>query len=104
MGKDLYYKYSASNNNCQNFIFNVLKANDLGDSADFSFVKQDTEDLFKSNPFLRKLSDTVTDIAGRFTGRGQTFKKSLAVQKQPDLVGGLIVKSNPFNDNPKYYK
>jgi hypothetical protein len=91
MGKDLYYKYSAYDNNCQNFILNVLKANDLGDSADFEFVKQDTEELFKSNPYLRKLSNSVTDIASRFTGKGKK-------------VGGLIVKANPFNDDPKYYK
>jgi hypothetical protein len=108
MGKDLYYKYSAYDNNCQNFILNVLKANDLGDSADFEFVKQDTEELFKSNPYLRKLSNSVTDIASRFTGKGPAFKKSRVVQKQPDrqrnVVGGLIVKANPFNDDPKYYK
>lgn len=97
MGKDLYYKYSAYDNNCQNFILNVLKANDLGDSADYEFVKQDTEELFKSNPYLRKLADSVTDIAGRFTGKGKS-------DRQRNVVGGLIVKANPFNEDPSFYR
>ena len=71
MGKDLFFKYDASNNNCQNFILNVLKANNLGDEGDYNFIKQDTEELFKNNPYLRKLALTITDIAGRFTGRGR---------------------------------
>ena len=29
------------------------------------FVKQDTEDIFREHPNLRKFADTVTDIAGR---------------------------------------
>ena len=82
LGKDLYYKYSAYDNNCQNFILNLLKANDLGNEEDYEWVKQDTEELFKSNPFLRKLSDGITDLASRFTG---------------GKVGGLIVKRNPYN-------
>jgi hypothetical protein len=97
LGKDLYYKYSAYDNNCQNFILNILKANDLGTDEDYEWVKQDTEELFKSNPFLRKLSDGITDLASRFTGAGQTFRKSLAVQNQNQKVGGLIVKRNPYN-------
>jgi hypothetical protein len=83
LGKDKYFKYSAYDNNCQNFILNLLKANNLGDENDYEWVKQDTEELFKTNPYLRKLSNTITDVASRFTGRGK--------------VGGLIVKRNPYN-------
>jgi hypothetical protein len=82
---DKYFKYSAYDNNCQNFILNLLKANNLGNESDYEWVKQDTEELFKTNPYLRKLSNTVTDVASRFTGRGRK-------------VGGLIVKRNPYND------
>ena len=91
LGKDLYYKYSAYDNNCQNFILNLLKANDLGTNEDYEWVKQDTEELFKSNPFLRKLADGITDLASRFTGRGK--KK----QAKKGKIGGLIVKRNPYN-------
>lgn len=82
---DRYFKYSAYDNNCQNFILNLMKSNNIGNETDYEFVKQDTEELFRSSPYLRKLSNTVTDVASRFTGRGEK-------------VGGLIVKRNPYND------
>lgn len=75
MGKDLYFKYDASNNNCQNFILNVLKANNLGNENDYEFIKQDTEELFKTNPHLRVLTKKITDLAGVFTGRGKNKPK-----------------------------
>jgi hypothetical protein len=68
-----------------------LKANDLGTQEDYEWVKQDTEELFKSNPFLRKLADGITDLASRFTGAGKT-------QNLNKKVGGLIVKRNPYNE------
>lgn len=82
---DKYFKYSAYDNNCQNFILTLLKSNNLGSESDYSFVKQNTEELFRSSPYLRKLSNTITDVASRFTGRGKK-------------VGGLIVRRNPYND------
>jgi hypothetical protein len=68
--QDRFFKYSAYDNNCQNFILSLLKANNIGSEKDKEFVKQDTEELFKSNPYLRKLANTITDAAGRFTGKG----------------------------------
>jgi hypothetical protein len=61
-----FLKYSAYNNNCQDFIMAVLKSNGLGDDAIYSFVKQDTKSLFSDNSFLRKVSNTITDIGARF--------------------------------------
>jgi hypothetical protein len=83
---DKYFKYSASDNNCQNFILSLLKSNNIGTEEDYQFVKQNTEELFKSNPFLKKIADTVTDTAATFTGRGKKLK------------GGLLVKENPYGD------
>jgi hypothetical protein len=60
-----FLKYSAYNNNCQDFIMAVLKSNGLGDDAIYSFVKQDTKSLFSDNSFLRKVSNTITDIGAR---------------------------------------
>ena len=80
-----FFKYSAYDNNCQDFILALLKSNNLGNEDVYRFVKQDTEEIFRSNPYLRKLANTITDIAGRFTGAGQKR-------------GGLIVKANPFGD------
>ena len=61
---DKFIKYSAYGNNCQNFIQNILLSNNIHQGLDF--VKQSTEDIFKNNPTLRKFSNTITDIAGRF--------------------------------------
>jgi len=105
--KDRFFKYSAYDNNCQNFILSLLKANNIGSEKDREFVKQDTEELFKSNPYLRKLANTITDTASRFTGKGGFFQeyrknsKGYYVDKEVEkggLKGGLIVKANPYKD------
>jgi hypothetical protein len=62
----LFYPYSARDNNCQNFILNVLQASGIGNQQDYEFVKQDTKELFGDNSFLRKASNTITDIGARF--------------------------------------
>jgi len=58
-----FIPYSGYNNNCQHFIVNVLQANGINEGLDF--VKQDTEDIFREHPNLRKFANTITDIAGR---------------------------------------
>lgn len=62
----LFYPYSARDNNCQNFILNVLQASGIGATHDYEFVKQNTKQLFGENSFLRKASNTITDIGARF--------------------------------------
>jgi hypothetical protein len=62
----LFYPYSARDNNCQNFILNVLQASGIGNTQDYDFVKQNTKQLFGENSFLRKASNTITDIGARF--------------------------------------
>ena len=61
---DKFIKYSAYGNNCQDFIQNILLSNNIHQGLDF--VKQSMEDIFKNNPNLRKFSNTITYIAGRF--------------------------------------
>lgn len=63
---DRFYPYSARDNNCQNFILSVLKASGIGGERDFAFIKQDTKSLFGDDSFVRKLSNTITDIGARF--------------------------------------
>jgi hypothetical protein len=65
MGKN-YFTYSASSNNCQNFVMNLLTASNIGDEEDMIFVKQDTEQLFEKYGYLKELTDKVTDKAARF--------------------------------------
>ena len=64
-----FYKYSVSNN-CQNFIMSVLKGSHLSNPNVDTFVKQNTDILFKkddgsNDDTLRKVSNTITDLAGR---------------------------------------
>ena len=55
--------YSAKDNNCQNFILSILESNKLANSQNILFTKQSTTHLFSNN--LRKLTNTVTDIASK---------------------------------------
>jgi hypothetical protein len=69
-----FYTYSAKQNNCQEFVLQILKSNQLGDETIYDFVKQDTKQLFKDDSYLRKLSNSVTTIGEKattlFKGKG----------------------------------
>jgi hypothetical protein len=106
---DKYFPYSAKNNNCQDFIMNVLQANNLGTKTNFDFIKQDTKSLFSSH--LRKASNTVTDLAGRLDVLAQggsvgetqvaTGGAMLSDKKKKELAHKLadkIVGSGLFDD------
>jgi len=60
-----FFKYSANNNNCQDFIVKIMKSNKIGNSEDIKFVKQDTKFLFENMPNIRKASNTLTTIGAR---------------------------------------
>lgn len=60
-----FFLYSANNNNCQDFLVNILKSNAIGNNYDILFIKQDTQFLFNKLSNLRKLSNTVTTIGAR---------------------------------------
>jgi hypothetical protein len=58
-----FLTYSARDNNCQDLILYMLKSNNLATPSNILFVKQATQSLF--TPELRKISNTITDIAGK---------------------------------------
>jgi hypothetical protein len=58
-----FFLYDASQNNCQDFIVNVLRSNGIGNDLDISFIKQNTTFLFNSN--LKKIANTTTTIGAR---------------------------------------
>ena len=62
---DSMFSYSAKDNNCQDFVMGILDGNNIGSNENRKFVKQDTDDLFANDNFLRKFSNTVTDIGSR---------------------------------------
>ena len=82
-----YFTYSARDNNCQDFIMAILQANNMGNDENYTFIKQDTKQLFEGLTTLRKVSNTITDIGAKVneitTGAGARMKK---------MKGGMIEK------------
>lgn len=69
MGDSLFNRYDARNNNCQDFVLSVLKANGLNNNNIESFVKQDAEQIFKKMP-------SITSKIGKFfTNTGAVVNK-----------------------------
>jgi len=104
-GKEKFFTYSASHNNCQDFIVNLLQANHIGGDI-ISFVKQNTAQLFEGLPRLRKIANTVTDAAAvadrviQGTGEGKILshkkyidmpKKSREPESDSDSDDGKVV-------------
>ena len=85
---DKFFKYDASNNNCQDFIMALLKGSDLGTSENYKFIKQNTEQIFKGLDKTLALSNTLTDLGNR---------GSVA------LYGGKVKKESPWISHVKSY-
>lgn len=61
-----FFNYDGLRNNCQDFILAVLHGNGIHNSQYDSWIKQNTDEIFKSTPsFMRKVMNKVTDIANR---------------------------------------
>ena len=58
MGKEKFFSYSSFLNNCQDFVLNFMKANQL--SGDMAWIKQDIADLLPK--WAKKLADVGTDF------------------------------------------
>jgi hypothetical protein len=66
MGEAKFYAYSAKDNNCQDFIMNLLSANGLSNAELSKFVKQDAIAVFKQLPsYSEKLADLLTNLGAR---------------------------------------
>ena len=78
------FSYSAKDNNCQDFVMGILNGNDIGSQENKNFAKQDTEELFSDNNFLRKFSNTVTDLGAKadIISNGAGFKGRLKIRKK----------------------
>jgi len=71
MGDANFTNYSSKNNNCQDFILNILSANGLSTSETTKFVKQDLQKVFNNLPsYAEMIADAVTE-AGRVVERIQ---------------------------------
>ncbi len=95
MGDDKYFQYDAFSYNCQNFIYNLLKANDMGTQADYDWILQPVSELLKHEPgFLPGLTKTITNIGaiwGTLWGGGNLPSLSI-LQK---------IATESYSDSPK---
>jgi hypothetical protein len=60
-----FFTYSAKNNNCQDFALALLQGSNIGNDSDYTFIKQNTKQLFKNQGFLNKVSNTLTDVGAK---------------------------------------
>ncbi len=63
MGGDRFFTYNAVRNNCQDFLLNILDANNIGDESDRQFIKQDVGSLFKGFEGTENFLSLLTSIA-----------------------------------------
>jgi hypothetical protein len=93
-----FFVYSAKDNNCQDFLSSFLQANNIGNSNDISWIKQETKVLFEGNDRLRKIANTLTDIGARvdILKQGVGAKKSYTANNSDPRI--LIYKAinNPI--------
>jgi len=107
VGNDKFFTYSSYDNNCQYFILNLLHSNGINDDNLNNFIKQNTESIFETNPVLRKLTNNVTDIDGRFreTIGGTLLQKQCIKQLNLDqllsLLDGSTGQVKPFGLHPE---
>lgn len=102
-GKGRFYSYSTSNN-CQAFIQMLLINNNVDDNNIISFVKQDTESVFKNNPNLRKFSNSITGI-GKIAANimdGGSFKQGGSIKKAKPNKWITFVKEYQNKHNISY--
>jgi len=63
IGIDNFFIYKSHSWNCQNFIYNILKSNNLLNDDLNTFILQDTEKIFNKLGYLKTFSDTLTNTA-----------------------------------------
>jgi hypothetical protein len=74
VGPNVFFKYDAFKNNCQNFVLNILVANGLNNKALQGFILQPVDELLKAQPqYMQTVSNTLTNL-GQITGAGKPAK------------------------------
>lgn len=93
MGKHFFH-YSAARFNCQHFVTNSLKANDVEFDEELNkFVNQDVSAAMYSNPVAMRIVDGLTNASKRIEilmhgkGLGQLTKREYPLQYFGDSAG-----------------
>ncbi len=108
MGPQNFSTYDAQNLNCQNFLVNILDANNIGDSSDKSFIVQDADKIFKELPeFSKVLGNAATNLGAIFNrlikGEGDPKSlKELSLEKIKEQIKMIEADIDP-NDAPKRF-
>ena len=82
MGDKKYFDYDAFNNNCQNFILSILKANQLNTPEYEKFIYQDIRELYKE---LEEKAGYVSTISKFSTRMGKAWNKLTGAGTTQDL-------------------
>ena len=62
---ETFFLYDAFDNNCQDFVANLLRSNDCLDAGSYSFLKQDVSGVVAAQPgYLQSIARTATDLGG----------------------------------------
>jgi hypothetical protein len=94
-----FLTYSSSSNNCQYFLMAILQGNQFKNISQYSkFIKQDTEEIFKNNPALRKIANTFTDLGAKANiitngGNVRLLPHSYAIRHSTKTTGGKTMKA-----------
>ena len=103
-----FFNYDAVKNNCQDFLLNVLQANNIGDQSDYDFIKQDTEQLFKNLPILKKVAHATTNLGAiaNVVMQGGDLTKSQNIKNYGMILEHLVshIKDPSEPIDPKDYK
>ena len=104
MGDDKFFGYSAANNNCQDFIIAVLTSNKIGNAANKTWVKQNTEKLFKGKKMkgLKKFSHGVTEFGQKLESVGDAIMGG-ALDDDKENMGEYIRDENLMLHIPEIY-
>jgi hypothetical protein len=89
MGKEKFFSYSSFLNNCQDFVLNFMKANQL--SGDMAWIKQDIADLLPK--WAKKLADVGTNfkniqkmlVEGKGNKSGGGNRRTQAINRANEL-------------------
>jgi hypothetical protein len=61
---DKFLPYNGFNNNCQNFIINMLQANGINEGEEF--VSQKVGGILKDHPYVKQFINLATELGGRY--------------------------------------
>lgn len=107
--KDKFFTYQPTNNNCQEFIMQILISNSLDTDDLQKFVLQDVGTLFENNDKFRKIVTTTTDL-GSIASTALDKLNSNELFRKPSTGYTLFSSSNTKFNNilnrsiPEYFK